>query len=611
MGRPFSFADAMTADEPSALDPDVVWGDDGLPRSGRFGDVYFSSDDGLAETRAVFLAGCGLPDAWAGRSRFVVGELGFGAGLNVAALLQLWARTRSPGARLNIFSIEAFPVSRDDAARALGRWPELAGVAGPLLAGWPRRARGFHRLDLPKLGVTFDLAVMEVEEALRQWRGKADAWFLDGFAPAANPGMWRQEVLDLVAARSAPGARAATFTVAGAVRRGLRAAGFRVEKRPGHGRKRERLEARLSGEPRDPPSPSTVAVIGAGIAGAALARAFRALGMEPLVIDERGPGGGASGNPAGLVSPRLDAGLGPPARLYAQAFARAVDLYAGAPEAVVARGALQLENGPRDAGRFEVIAAADLFTPDALVRLNADEATALAGEPVPGGLMLKAAMAIEPAVLLPAWAGPVMMAGVAGVEARDGRHAVLDVAGQTLCLADIACIAAGHASAAFAPDLTLQPVRGQVSWAAGTAPSVGVSKGGYAIPTRDGVLFGATFDRDRTDEIPLADDDARNRALLAETLPVLAAAIAGRPLSSRASVRAATRDRLPLAGAVPERPGLFILAGLGSRGFCTAPLLAEHVAALALAEPSPLPDDLAAVVDPARFAERDRRRGSP
>jgi len=94
LGRPFSFADAMTADEPSALDPDVVWGDDGLPRSGRFGDVYFSSDDGLAETRAVFLAGCGLPDAWAGRSRFVVGELGFGAGLNVAALLQLWARTR-------------------------------------------------------------------------------------------------------------------------------------------------------------------------------------------------------------------------------------------------------------------------------------------------------------------------------------------------------------------------------------------------------------------------------------------------------------------------------------------------------------------------------------
>ncbi|MDP1738408.1 MAG: tRNA (5-methylaminomethyl-2-thiouridine)(34)-methyltransferase MnmD [Caulobacter sp.] len=601
----------MTPDQPLPLDPELVWGDDGLPRSGRFGDVYFSSDDGLAETRAVFLAGCGLPEAWAGRRRFVVGELGFGAGLNIAALLQLWSLTRQPGARLQIFSVEAFPVSREDAVRALDRWPELAAVAGPLLARWPRRAPGFHRLDLPDLGVTLDLAVMEVEEALTRWRGKADAWFLDGFAPAANPQMWRQEVLDLVAARSAAGARAATFTVAGAVRRGLQVAGFTTEKRPGHGRKRERLEARLPGQARDPAAPPIVAVIGAGIAGASLARAFRALGVEPVVLDGRGPGGGASGNPAALVSPRLDAGLGPQARLHAQGFTRAVDLYGDQPDIAVARGALQLEDGPRDGGRFDVIAAADLFAPDAVVRLDAGGTSALAGEPVPAGLILKEAMVIEPAALLPGWTGPVVRTSVARIAPRDGRQAVLDDAGQTLCLADIVCIAAGHASDAFAPDLTLQPVRGQASWARGAGLPLGVSKGGYAIPTREGVLFGATFDRDRTDETPIAGDDARNLALLTETVPALAARLADQPLSSRAGIRAATRDRLPLAGAVPGQPGVFILSGLGSRGFSTAPLLAEHVAAVTLGEPSPLPDDLAALVDPARFAARDRRRASP
>ena len=72
------------------------WTDDGQPRSRLFGDVYFSAEDGLAETRAVFLEGCGLPDAWRGRSRFVVAELGFGTGLNIAALLELWRRTRPP-----------------------------------------------------------------------------------------------------------------------------------------------------------------------------------------------------------------------------------------------------------------------------------------------------------------------------------------------------------------------------------------------------------------------------------------------------------------------------------------------------------------------------------
>lgn len=597
----------MTPDAPSSTDPALEWGEDGLPRSGRFGDVYFSSDDGLSETRAVFLAGCGLPDAWAGRPRFTVGELGFGTGLNIAALLDLWAKTRPPGGHLNIFSVEAFPVSRPDAARALGRWPELAPVADLMLARWPRRARGFHRLDLPELGATLDLAVMEVETALTQWSGRADAWFLDGFAPATNPGMWRQEVLDLVAARSAPGARAATFTVAGMVRRGLETAGFTPEKRPGHGRKRERLEARLPVEPETQPALPAVAILGAGIAGASLARAFRAQGIEATVIDARGPGGGASGNPAALVSPRLDAGMGPAARLYAQGFARAVDLYASGPEAVIARGALQLEAGPRDAGRFDTIAAGDLFEPGALTRLSADAAGERLGEPVPGALEMTEAVVLDPAALLPAWTGPVTLAAVTAIKPRDGRQALLDETGAVIGLADIVCLAGGHASAAFAPDLTLQPVRGQASWTAGPAPAVAVSRGGYAIPTRDGVLFGATFDRDSADETPLPADDARNLALLAETLPGLAARVAGRPLSSRAGIRAATRDRLPLAGALPGREGLFILSGLGSRGFCIAPLLAEHIVALVLAAPSPLPADVAAQADPGRFAARARR----
>ncbi|MDO9223634.1 MAG: tRNA (5-methylaminomethyl-2-thiouridine)(34)-methyltransferase MnmD [Caulobacter sp.] len=601
----------MTPDAPRPNDPDLAWGEDGLPRSGRFGDVYFSSDDGLAETRAVFLAGCGLPEAWAGRRRYVVGELGFGTGLNIVALLDLWRRSRPTDGRLHVFSIEAFPISRQDAARALARWPELADVAAPLLAGWPRRARGFHRLDLPD-GVTVDLAVMEVEEALERWSGQADAWFLDGFAPSTNPQMWRQPVLDLIAARSAPGARAATFTVAGAVRRSLEAAGFTITRQPGHGRKRERLEARLPGAPAAEAPPPTVAVIGAGVAGAALVRAFRTQGIDPILLDGQGLGAGASGNPAALVSPRLDAGLGPAAGLYAQAFARAADLYESLPPAIIARGALQLEASPRDGGRFDVIADADLFEAGAMVRLTAADTSGRLGEQAPAGLDIRDAVVLEPAVLLAAWTSEVTPGVAARIEAREGGQAVLDAAGHRLCQVDIVCIAAGRGSAAFAPDLTLQSVRGQASWTLDPEPAPAVSKGGYVIPTRDGrLLFGATFDRDRDDTDTSGDDHARNRTLLAGTLPALADRIAGRPVTGRASIRAATRDRLPLAGAAPDESRRFILSGLGSRGFCTAPLLAEHVVALALGAPSPLPADLAAEVDPARFAARARRRASP
>ena len=241
----------MTSRATAARDdhtPTIDWTPEG-PRSVRYGDVYFSREDGLAESRAVFLQGCDLPEAWAGRRDFVVGELGFGTGLNIAALLDLWRRERPAGGRLHLFSIEAFPLSREEAGRALGAWPELAPVVRQLVERWPSRARGLHRVDLPELDARLDLFVGEAAEALAAWSGRADAWFLDGFAPSTNPEMWREEVLALVAARSAPGARAATFTVAGAVRRGLAAQGFAVEKRQGFGRKRERLEARLEHVP--------------------------------------------------------------------------------------------------------------------------------------------------------------------------------------------------------------------------------------------------------------------------------------------------------------------------------------------------------------------------
>ncbi|MDB5431957.1 MAG: hypothetical protein JWP35_3073 [Caulobacter sp.] len=586
---------------PAADGPALIWGEDGLPRSALYDDVYFSSDDGLAETRAVFLAGCGLPGAWTGRRHFTVGELGFGTGLNIAALLDLWSRTRPPGGHLHIFSLEAHPIDAAAAARALARWPELGEAARLLVARWPGRARGFHRVDFPELSATLDLAVMPVEDALAAWTGQADAWFLDGFAPAANPAMWSEAVLAAVAARSAPGARAATFTVAGFVRRGLTAAGFAVEKQPGFGRKRERLEARLPGEaPPEPPAPR-LAIIGAGIAGAAMARAARALGLEAVVIDPRGPGGGASGNPAALVTPRLDAGLGPPARLFTQAFARAVHLYETlAPEAVIARGALQLQAQPRDAGRFAKILAADLFEPGALSP-DTDTAATL-GEPAAPGLAYRDALVVEPAGLLAAWTGEVIQAEVAALQPRpDGGWRLIDAQGGAIAEADAVVLAGGPASIALAPALPLSPVRGQVSWAPVEPGRAAVSFGGYVIPTRDGLLFGATHDREDGDAALRAQDHARNLATLAKGLPELAARLADVPFEGRAGLRAATPDRMPLAGPLGDLPGVYVLSGLGARGFTLAPLLAEHLAAVIAGAPSSLPRDLAALADPARY----------
>ena len=585
------------ADDPDDASP-LVWTQDGLPRSKLYGDVYFSSADGLAETEAVFLAGCHLPDAFAGREHFVVGELGFGTGLNIAALLDLWRREAPPTARLHIFSIEAHPITREDAARALAVWPQLGEAAQVLLDAWPGQARGFHRVDLPAFRATLDVAVMQAADALAGWDGAADAWFLDGFSPALNPAMWSEDILAAVAKRSAPGARAATFTVAGAVRRGLQAAGFEIAKQPGFGRKKQRLEAWLPSARVETRRPASLAIIGGGIAAACLARAARAQGLLATIFDDgQAP---ASANPAALVTPALDAGGGLRAALPAQAFARATALYETLPDAILARGALQLALDAKVEGRFAAIAQQDLFEPDAMVLLAPEAASATLGEPSGAALAMEGALVVEPAAVLAAWRGDVVTADVARLDRDEAGWRLLDADGGLIARADAVVLAAGARLDALAPQIDWRPVRGQASWTLLEGPPIAPAAfGGYSVPTRDGVLFGATHDRGDRQSDTRAADHQRNLQALALGRPELAARLEGLPVSGRAAVRATTADHLPLAGAL--EPGLFVLGGLGGRGFCLAPLLAEHVVSQILDLPSPLPLGLSHLVRTERF----------
>jgi len=591
----------MTDADP--LGSPLVWDADGGPRSRRFGDIYFSKENGLGEARLVFLEGCDLPKAWRERTRSTVAELGLGAGVNVAALLDLWERCGPPHAHLHILSVESDPISRDDARRALGAWPEIASAAEALIERWPGRARGFHRLDFPERRAIIDVAVMDVGSALADWDGTADAWFLDGFSPALNPEMWSPSVLSAVARRSNPGARAATYTVAGSVRRGLADAGFALRRAPGFGRKRERLEASLPGAAVDPPAPS-VAIVGAGIAGASLCRAFRALGVEPMLFDAVGAGAGASGAPAALAAPRLDAGLGPGAALFAQASRRARDLYRTTAKAVVGSGALQIAMSPKDDARFSTIAGSDLFEPGAMSL-----------HPQPGGrngLSMKDAVTVNPKTVIAAWTPTVMVASIHDLAFESGRWRLLDELGTAVAEVDCVCLANGLDASRLSPGLELTAVRGQATVAEGLVRSEALVFGGYAIPTRDGVMIGATHERGDTSTEPRPEEQARNLAGLASVDPDLAGQIDPSRLWDWCGVRATTSDYLPLAGEATDSPaGLWVLSGLGSRGFCLAPLLAEHIAARALGCPSPLPNSLAALVDPGRFAARARRRGRP
>lgn len=217
--------------------PEIDWQGD-VPVARRFDDPYFSLRGGLAETRHVFLAGNGLPDRFA--PGFRIAELGFGTGLNCWTTLLAW-RDAGVAGPLRYTSFELYPMEPSDIARALSVYPEIAALARPVLDAL---AGGETRLEIDDLHLT--LVTGDARKTLPAWDGMADAWFLDGFAPAKNPELWEPELLSEVARHTAPGGTAATYSAAGAVRRALADAGFDVERQPGFGTKRHMTVARLA-----------------------------------------------------------------------------------------------------------------------------------------------------------------------------------------------------------------------------------------------------------------------------------------------------------------------------------------------------------------------------
>ena len=376
---------------------------DGAPYSDAFDDIYYSRADGLDETRYVFLAGNDLAARLPRASRFCIGETGFGTGLNFLAAWQLWERLAPADASLEFISAEKFPLDPATIRDAMAVFPELAPYTAQLLGYYPPRIPGFHRLALADGRIRLTLLFGDAAAAFGKLEAGVDAWFLDGFAPARNTAMWSDDLFRQLARLSKRGTTLATFTAAGQVRRSLEAAGFSITKRAGYAGKREMITARLDSPgtypsdapwfdlPHTPPNTAVHAiVIGAGIAGCSVAHALGARGATVRLI-ERAPqiATAASGNPAGLLMPKLTADQSLSSRFYTEAYRHTLQLL----QQLTARGhrprwnacgVLQL--GFHDKVQRSHARVAERALPEEFVRVvEADEATALAGVPLPLG----------------------------------------------------------------------------------------------------------------------------------------------------------------------------------------------------------------------------------
>mgnify|MGYP006272899519 CR=1 FL=1 len=613
--------------------PDLDWRGD-TPVDRETGDIYFSPDDAGGEVSAVFLAGIDAPAVWRGRRRFVIGETGFGTGLNFLMTWDLWRRT-APGDRphrLHMVSVEGRPLPRPALERALRPFHGLAPLAAQLVHQWPPPEPGFHRRTFEAGQVALTVLFGPVQHMLQQLEARIDAWYLDGFAPAANPAMWQSDVLAEITRLSRPGARLATYTAAGQVRRGLAALGWTPRKQPGFGAKRDRLEARLeravdpvptyAGRPWCAPpaaeaGPDPVIVIGHGVAAQSLCESLRAEGAPAVMI---GAGDPASAVPAGVIAPRLSLGDDAAARLAARSFLHVT----AQAESDGAAGLVSLASAERHDRLVRRYAWGDRH----LQPLSADQASDLAGAETPSPGFFLARGGAAGARL----ARPDRAQQARAIDAVDGGWRVTLDSGEVLDAAVV--VLAGGADDYLCP--TPLPVRRRAGRivrldAPPTLPKRPLSYGGYAIPDTGRLWLGSTFDAEpqNAEATPALLDK------LSAAFPDLAAALAGQSAAAQWSgVRVTTPDHLPLCGPlfdpaqvarayaplardatdpdVPPLaplPGLYILSGLAARGFQVAPLTGDLLAAQITGAPWPLERHMAEAMHPVRFAIKALMRG--
>ena len=466
--------------------PQLTWLPQHTPYSERFGDVYRSRTGGLAESRAVFLDGCGLPKAWADAHLFTVGEMGFGTGLNFLNTYDLWRHTKRGNARLHYIAVEGFPISHQDMKECVARWPELRIVGKALIRAYLHPQPGFQRFFFENNKVVLTLLCGEALQMLSALDAHIDAWFLDGFAPDKNPEMWRPEVLAEVARLSKPGTKLATYTVAGDVRRALASLGFDVMKAPGFGTKAEMLRATFREHPAHqehkrkdtlppwfaaPPVSTThsghAVIVGAGLAGTNVAHALHKRGWRTTIIDRRRTiADEASGNSVGVLMPRLTAAENLDGRFYARAWRMCLDQLEELAETGenISRdrcGVLQLATDEDDE-RLKAIANLGTLPEPLLFHVSATEASEIAGTKLPySALYFPQGGWLNPKLLCAALARNSTFVGntrVSHIEHHHGLWNVHDAEGQIITRAD-AVIFANAMNATQVAQLSWLPLK--------------------------------------------------------------------------------------------------------------------------------------------------------
>ncbi|RHX85456.1 bifunctional tRNA (5-methylaminomethyl-2-thiouridine)(34)-methyltransferase MnmD/FAD-dependent 5-carboxymethylaminomethyl-2-thiouridine(34) oxidoreductase MnmC [Leptospira stimsonii] len=649
----------------------LSWKENQTPVSEQFGDIYFSPENGLEETKHVFIEGNNLAQRWADpklRTSFSILELGFGTGLNFLTTWKEYTEHKNRF-RLHYISIEKFPLNKEEISKALSVFPELQTIQEEFLSSYENLIPGMNYFRFLNGRIHLTLYLGDVANALVEISGKVDAIFLDGFAPSKNPDMWEESILIHLRRVSKPGTTFATFTVARMVRDSLTACGFELEKRPGFGRKREMLVGTYS--PKETESEEsnskekpwckrsffrretkTATILGAGIAGAALAYSLSQRGVQVTLIDPSGIANQASGIPGAISHPHITKIPTPTSLFTLRAFRYALQflssfadtkefktsgLFHGVTEEMsserLERGLenhrlseeivtwKRTSNDPQNKSDLEKEMGDGIFFPKGFWTQPNSLAKRLIDRPSIE-FVQKTAIAVQPSGS--GWKTTFS-------ESEEELHSDSVIFCNSYGIGELLDPIVGEA---FLP---IKKVRGQLlvlkeTGSSSRLPNILCAEH-YLTPSIEGEhILGSTFDEFDLDPKPRPKDTEELVRYVQKKYPSLDWNQES-VLSEKVGFRAQTPDRYPILGPVvlPQEftkeykgidlprnrnksypnlktvPGLFVFGALGSRGILSSFLGAEILASLILDEPAPVESTLLESLHPVRFLYRKIR----
>lgn len=585
------------------------------------------------------LRACGLPQAWGGQNAWRILETRFGSGLHFLTTWRAWKNDPLRPRMLHYVALTSAPPQLDELLACSAAVPELRALTDALAPQWFGLLPGFHRLTLEGGQVLLTLCVGDVTALLRQQRFVADSVYLDPESIAGSP-IWDTWTVKALARCCRRGTTLAATAGAAELRADLTQCGFELQPSQsgpqplsGQFNPRWAIKNTRTASIAHAAVVDTCAVIGAGLAGASAAAALARRGWQVQVLDQGdAPALGASGLPVGLVVPHVSADDCPLSRLSRSGVRLMLQQ---------ARSLLQQGQDWDATGTLERRVDGSPGLPSSWPTPGLDWSGAAAPPRMAGAwsqgidadepsIWHTQAAWLKPARLVRAWlaqAGITFQgqARVAAIRQSGEQWELLDVQGHVLSRASRVVLATGSDTMALLETLqtalpalgidrrqlpAMYGVRGQLSWALhpGTPdaafPPFPVNGAGSVIssvPSADGAAWyvGSSYQPERTQPSPDEKNHTANLGRLHSLLPnlgqVLAMQFATGPIHAWKNTRCVTADRLPMVGPLYEadNPGLWICAGMGSRGLSFCVLCAELLAARWGAEPLPVDAGLA------------------